>query len=71
MNVRTLCVHAMKRQSDNATQAEQTAAPWTTPGTQKEAWKRHGNLCDYRAIKASRPAALAISISGPRQFGNV
>jgi len=71
MTMRTLCVHAMNRHSDNATQTEQTAAPWTTPGPQKEAWKRQGNLCDYRVIEASRPDDLVITISGPRQFGSV
>jgi hypothetical protein len=61
----------MKRQSVNETKAVYQASPWTTPGPQKEAWKLQGNLCDYRVIKASRPAGLVISISGPRQFGNV
>ena len=61
----------MNNQSDNTTQAGKSAPPWLTPGPEKEAWKRHGNLCDYRDIKASRPADLAITISGPRQFNSV
>jgi hypothetical protein len=61
----------MNHQLNNATRADKSVAPWTTPGPEKEAWKRQGNLCDYRAIKASRPSGLMVTITGPRQFGNV
>ncbi len=65
----------MNLQSEISTQADAAncspVAPWRTPGPEKEAWKDQGNLCDYREMKASRPADLAISISGPRSFSVV
>ena len=59
---------------ETATQASPRAAgsgaPWLKPGPEKEAWKSQGNQHDYRELKASRPADLKITISGPRQFRN-
>ncbi len=58
-------------QRDTTTHAEKSSAPWLTPGPRKEAWKSEGNYYDYRKLKASRPADLKITISGPRQFRSV
>jgi len=51
-----------------ATRTVESTAPWITPGPEKEAWKSQGNHYDYQKLKASRPADLKITISGPRQF---
>ncbi|MCE0521972.1 MAG: hypothetical protein LV480_03580 [Methylacidiphilales bacterium] len=57
--------------SQASPQAVESTAPWLVPGSGKEAWKSQGNHHDYRELKASRPADLEITISGPRQFSGV
>jgi hypothetical protein len=61
----------IKTQADTDNRAPVSSAPWLTPGPVKEAWKNQGNHYDYRDLKASRPADLEITISGPRQFSGV